>query len=329
MKVFLKVLLVLAATLLVTYFLGPKPADPKFDYTLKPLSIPLSALDSILAVKEKAFETKPNNESRIIWADSSKKEKTKYCLLYLHGFSASATEADPVHVRIAKKMGYNLYLPRLQSHGLKDTLHTFEDLTAENYFSSAKEAFAIAKLLGEKVILLSTSTGGTLSLMLAAQYPNDVAAQVLLSPNIEIFDDNAKVLNDHWGASIAKLIKGTDTLYSSRQDTLYKKYWNHRYSMQGAIALESLIESSMTAETFKKVTTPTCLMYYYKNEEEQDKVVKVTAMKSMMEQIASVKKEQYAIPNAGNHVIGSYIISKDYENVAAKAISFLEKVLAK
>ena len=39
---------------------------------------------------------KPDNQARIIWADSSKKEKTKIAFLYLHGFSASQAEGDPV-----------------------------------------------------------------------------------------------------------------------------------------------------------------------------------------------------------------------------------------
>jgi hypothetical protein len=42
------------------------------------------------------------------------------------------------------------------------------NLTADAYWESAKLAYAIGKQIGKKVILMSTSTGGTLALKLAA-----------------------------------------------------------------------------------------------------------------------------------------------------------------
>jgi alpha-beta hydrolase superfamily lysophospholipase len=50
----------------------------------------------------------------------------------------------------------------------------------------SSEVYAlIAKKLGKKVIIMSTSTGGTLSLQLAAAFP-EIAGLVMYSPNIEI-----------------------------------------------------------------------------------------------------------------------------------------------
>jgi esterase/lipase len=329
MKKFIKYFLIFAGIATIAYFLGPKPKSANYNYTLAPTSnISLTQLAANIAATEATFALKPNNQAQIIFADSVP-QKTKYCILYLHGFSASQTEGDPIHKNIAKAFGCNLYLARLYGHGLADTLHTFEDLTAENYFNSAKQAFEVATQLGQQVIIISTSTGGTLSLQLAAQYGSKIKAQILLSPNIEIFDNTAKILNNPWGAQIAKLVKGTDTLYSQRQDTTYQKYWNHRYSLKGAIALEELIETTMLPKTFKNITTPTCLLYYYKNQTEQDKVVKVSAMQTMFTQLATPAnlKEQHAIPNAGNHVIGSYVISNDVPTVEAKIKAFLQKIL--
>ena len=51
---------------------------------------------------------------------------------------------------------------------------------------------------------MGTSTGGTQALQLAAAYPNDVAALILMSPNIEINDPNAWILNNHWGLQLAQ-----------------------------------------------------------------------------------------------------------------------------
>jgi esterase/lipase len=328
MKKIIKGLLIAIGILTLLYFLGPKPMHPKFDLTLPTINLPIQSLDSFVAKQESGFALKPENEAQIIWVDSVK-QKTEYSILYLPGFTASQEEGDPIHTNIAKKFGCNLFLARLYGHGLKDTLHTFEDFTVDKYWNSAKEAFAIAKLLGNKVIIMSTSTGGTLSLNLAAEY-DGIAAQLMMSPNIAINDPNAWMLNNPWGRKIGKLVKGTDTLYSGRQDSIYKKYWYSRYSMNGAVELEELLESSMTNATFAKVKQPLCLLYYYKDEKNQDPVVKVSAMKIMFDKVATPTnlKQQFAIPNAGFHVMGSYLQSKDLVTVEEKFTSFIAKTLS-
>src|SRR5258708_7415518 len=87
---------------------------------------------------------------------------------------------------------------------------------AQHKLKSAKEALAIGRQLGNKVILMGTSTGGTFALQLAATYPDQVAALVLLSPNIAINDPNAWLLNNHWGLQIAHLVTGGNYIEEKR-----------------------------------------------------------------------------------------------------------------
>jgi esterase/lipase len=327
MKKFLQIILIAVVVLTVVYFLGPKPVHPKYDTTLPIFNIETKSADSLVAKQESNFVLKTENESRIVWADTSKK-KTKYSILYLPGFTASQEEGDPIHTNIAKQFKCNLFLARLYGHGIKDTFATFKDFTVDKYWESAKNAYAIAKLLGDQVIIMSTSTGGTLSLRLAAEY-NDIAAQVMLSPNIEINDPNAWLLNNPWGKQIASLVKGGNRFYSGRQDSLYRKYWYTSYHANGAVELQELIETSMTDNVFSKIDEPTCLLYYYKNEQEQDPVVKVSAMKKMFSKIATpaANKEQHAIPDAGHHVLGSYVESNDLKTVEEKIVAFMRKIV--
>jgi esterase/lipase len=160
---------------------------------------------------------------------------------------------------------------------------------------------------------MSTSTGGTLALKLAAEYP-DIAGLILLSPNIAINDFNAWMLNNHWGLQIARLVKG-NYIYAKDTTALYKQYWNQTYCIESTVQLEELLETTMKESTFKKVTQPTLLLYYYKDEDQQDQVVKVSAMKRMFLQLGTSDslKRQVAVPNAGDHVIGSYVKSKDLQ----------------
>ncbi len=317
---------IILLVLIVVYFSGPHPSTPKYDITLPAVPTDPLLLEQYIAGKEKVHTLKPDNEARIIWANDSVKEKTEYAVVYLHGFSASQEEGDPVHYQFAQKFGCNLFLSRLDGHGI-DTTEPLASFTADGVWNSAKEAYAIAKQLGHKIILLSTSTGGTLALKLAAEYPG-IAGLILLSPNIAINDPNAWLLNNRWGLQIARLVKGK---YNIAKDTtaIYAQYWNNKYRMEAAVQLEELLETTMKQSLFEKVKQPVLLLYYYQDEDNQDPVVKVSAMKRMFDQLGTPDslKKQVAVPHAGDHVIGSYIKSKDLQAVEEECEKFGEEVL--
>src|SRR5258708_6726183 len=266
--------LLIPVLLIVLYFAGPHPSRPVYSIEQPVVPSEPAALESYIQAGEALHRLKPDNAARIVWADSSRR-KTPYVLVYLHGFSASQGEGDPVHRDIAKKYGCNLYLSRLAEHGI-DTAEAMVNLTADNYWASAKEALAIGRQLGNKVILMGTSTGGTFALQLAATYPDQVAALVLLSPNIAINDPNAWLLNNHWGLQIAHLVTGGNYIEEKRDSgPLYRQYWYPKYRSEAVVALEELLETTMNKSTFEKVTQPVGLFYFYKDPVRQDSTVKV------------------------------------------------------
>jgi pimeloyl-ACP methyl ester carboxylesterase len=308
------------------YFLGPKPDKARFNADLPVVPEAPVDLETFIANNENRYKIKPDNEARIIWKDSMR-QKTGYSVVYLHGFSASQKEGDPVHRRFAKNFGCNLFLPRLADHGI-DTTESLFSFTADRVWNSAKEALAIGKRLGDKVVLISTSTGGTLALMLAAKYPQDVYALINLSPNIAINDPAAFILNDPWGLHIARLVFGgkyVETEYSEER----ARYWNGRYRLESVVELEELLESSMTAETFRSISQPSLTLYYYKNENEQDPEVSVSAIQDMHRVLATPDslKILKAMPNAGAHVLGSSLTSHDVEGVYNEIETFAQTKL--
>src|SRR5882762_7779038 len=307
------------------YFLGPEPDKPVWDQTLPVVPHEPLALERYIAANESRHKVKPDNEARIIWADSSKK-RTPYSVIYLHGFSASQGEGDPIHVKFAKEFGCNLFLARLADHGI-DTTEQLLYFTPDRWWASSKEALAIGRALGEKVIVMSTSTGGTMALILAAEYPQDVFALISMSPNIAINDSKAWIANNPWGLQIARLVFGGKSRVFPK-DSLVHLYWNDSYRLESVAQLQELLESKMNPETFEKVKCPSLTLYYYKNEKEQDPQVKVNAMLEMNKQLSTPSdlKEMIAIPNAGAHVLGSPLISKGVPSVEAEVEKFaLEK----
>jgi pimeloyl-ACP methyl ester carboxylesterase len=341
-RLLVRIVLIVLIALIVVYLLGPSPSTPVYSKEMPVVPAQPAALEAYISAREAQHKLKPDNEARIIWydpapsatgpapsANDSPHSKTEYALVYLHGFSASQAEGDPVHRYIAKKYGCNLYLARMAEHGI-DTVDAMVNLTADNYWESAKEALAIGRQLGKKVILMGTSTGGTLALQLAATYPDQVAALVLLSPNIAINDPNAWLLNNHWGLQIAHIVTGGNYIEEKRDfGPLYRQYWYPKYRTEAAVALEELLETTMKKSLFEKVTQPVGLFYFYKDPIRQDSTVKVSASLEMFDQLgtpASLKYKQ-AIPEAGTHVIGSGIRSHDVEGVEKAVVHFMSDIL--
>jgi len=309
------------------YFIGPQPAKPIFNQSIP--EIPdASQLETYIANQESKHKLKPDNQARIVWANDTLKSKTEYAIVYLHGFSASQEEGNPVHRNIAQKFGCNLYLSRLAQHGI-DTTEQLLGLTADDYWESAKQALFFGKKLGNKVILMGTSTGASQAMQLAATYPNDVGGLVLYSPNIEINNPNAWLLNNPWGLQIARLVIGSDYLTPKDTTKVYAKYWNTPYRLEATVSLQEMIESSMTTETFNKVQQPVLMLYYFKDKNHQDEIVKVDAMEKMFEQLGTpkTKKIKHPIPNAGDHVLCSPIKSCAVNEVENYTEQFFKQVL--
>ena len=329
MKIFkklLKGLVVVFVLMVLVYFVGPKVEKPDLSTSLPAVPSNLMALEEMILNKEKNTPNiKKDNESRIVWYDSIP-QKTEYSIVYLHGWSASQGEGSPLHKQTAKRYGCNLYLPRLAGHGLQEE-EPMLNLTANDLIDSAKEAIAVGKQLGKKVILMATSTGGTLALHLAGG-DEDIAGLILYSPNIEIYDTNAKVLSGPWGLQLARMVKQGD-YHEFEANAMKQKYWTHKYRVEALTHLQALVDNTMREETFKEVTQPVFMGYFFKNDSIQDKVVSVPAMLSMFDQLGtpSQLKRKVAFPNVGDHVIASSITSKDLESVQNSTYQFLERAL--
>ena len=99
--------------------------------------------------------------------------------------------------------------------------------------------------------------------------------------------------------------------------------------MKAVEQLVVLMENTMSPETFSKVDAPFFLGYYYKDEENQDKVVSVPAMLEMYEQLGTAddKKRKIAFPDAGDHVLANPHKSKSYGKVKEESFRFVEEIM--
>ena len=326
----MKKILVVLILVVGAYFVGPKPEAPVLTPSASWTDIPdsVSQLDAYIVAKESKTVLKPGNEARIVWADTAQPKKTKIVFMYVHGFSASPMEGDPLHREVAKKFGANLLLARVAGHGVPDSDSTFAKVTADEYYQSVENYYAIAKKLGDEVVVLGTSFGGAMSLILAANHP-EIKALMLYGPCIAIKDPNATLLDNPWGLQMAHLITGSDYRDIPVMAPGHAENWSLHYRLEGVVAVQNLLTHAMTKEVFEKVKIPVFMGYYYKDEEHQDNVVSVDAMKVMFEQLgtpAGLKKSE-AFPNSGNHVITSNLLGKLTDKPIASSEAFLRDVV--
>lgn len=326
----LKFILWVAAILVVlgiVYLSGPKVPEAHLTSVLPTVSNDLTELEAEVNQAERAVPLlKPDNEARIIWADDSTKRKTTYSVVYIHGFGASWAEGDPVHRDLAKKYGANLYLARMHDAGIADT-NAFDDLTPANFLAGAKRALAIGKALGDSVIVIGTSAGGLLSVYLAATHP-EIKGLVLYSPCMAIANPALKLVTRPWGQQILHNVMGT---HNMGKDTIAEqaKYWLQGYHTNGLTTLQLMVDAIARPEIYKEIRMPVFVGYYYKNEEEQDKVVSVKAIREMYEGLGTPagQKQEMAFPESGDHVIASRLRSKDVKSVYEATDRFFQEKL--
>jgi len=321
------ILLTIIGILCITYFTGPKIPTPEYPEDLPVYPYNLQQLKDKITTSEATFHTRIDNQARIIWYDSVPK-KTEYSIIYLHGFAGSYQDGYPVNVNIADTLHANIYLARWAGHGLKPP-YSLNNFTPDNSWTSAKEALAIGKRIGKKVIIMSTSTGGTLALKLAATYPESVYAMINMSPNVEDDMPGTFLLNSHWGYEIANLISLGDNKKIEHEQKIARHYWDTIYPSKALVDLQVLVGTTMTPETFKKITTPVLTLFYIKNAFEKDEHVEVSEYPEVYDKLSTSgsKKKLVALKTPETHFVGSEIKSKDTEIVEVEIVKFLEENL--
>ena len=287
----------------------------------------LIELDQLITDSERAVgNIKRDNEARIVWFDD-KPVKTSFSIVYLHGFTASQGEGYPIHRDIARRYGCNLYLSRLYGHGIdKDA---FRDMTMDKLIDSALFAYSVGRKIGENVILMGTSTGASLAILIASLY-REVKGIIAYSPLIDFHEIKARLIRSpYFRFLLTQLIRFKYIHKSNNITPEEEQYWYTDYHINGLIALNKFIQTYMQTKTYQKVTQPFFLGYYYRDKKEQDPTVSVKKMMSMYQQLGTSadRKKMINFRNANAHVIGSQYTSGSYYEVRSETINFIEEIL--
>jgi len=133
-------------------------------------------------------------------------------VLLLHGLTGSPTELGYLAYNLRHRGGHSVHCPRLVNHG--QPLGVLARTTWRQLYGSAREAFLEARSAARAkrvpLVVGGLSLGAILSLMLAAEYPDDVAGAACLSPTL--FYDGWNV---PWYHKLIPLVNYTPLKYFS------------------------------------------------------------------------------------------------------------------
>ena len=285
-------------------------------------------LDQWLAEREQAVESRSplieGTQKRIHWFGGRSGSRTRYSIVYLHGFSATRQETAPVAQMVADDLGANLFETRLAGHGLQLTASTgpLVGVRAEDWLDDAAEALAIGQELGEEIIVMGTSTGATLALAMA-NHPAiaDVCCLVLVSPNFATRDSNSELLTWPGGLQLAHLLYGEKRSWTT-SNQLQGHYWATSYPMAALVEVMRLVKF---VRTLLPMELEQSVLVFYSLD---DRVVDPARIEAAFEQIHTTRSELIRLDESGDpshHVLAGDIMSPvNNELVAETIIRFVQ-----
>lgn len=248
----------------------------------------------------------PGAEKEVIWFDQPG-AKTRYAVIYIHGFSATKQEIRPVPDNLATEIGANLYFTRLTGHGRG--AEAMGQATVNDWLNDMAEAIAIGEAIGEEVIVVSTSTGGTIS-AIAAVDPDqmkNVAGIAFVSPNFAINSPVAGILTAPFGEVVLPLIFGKRRSFEPLNEG-QAKWWTTEYPSSAVFPLAAAVATAVGLPYQEAVFTPAFFAY-----SPEDTVVRAEATRKIAEIWPAQKEIWEMAPLEGDdpaaHVIAGDIMS--------------------
>ncbi|MEM9796968.1 MAG: alpha/beta fold hydrolase [Pseudomonadota bacterium] len=301
----LLILLGLAVVLVLAWWFAPRePVDVRVDPVV--LS---DDLDGYLAAREATVpDLKPEAAKTILWAGASG-ARTDIAIVYLHGFSATSAEIRPVPNAVAEALGANLYFARLAGHG-RDGAAMAEPV-AGNWVADLAEAMAIGRQLGDRVVVMGTSTGGTLAGMLAADpaladLREGLAGVIFVSPNFRLANPMARLLSWPYARVWVPWVAG-ETRSFTPQNPGHARSWTTEYPTVATVPLQALIDRTAGLD-FGAAAVP-ALFWFSPDDAVVDARVTETVAAAWGGPVEVVRVEVEAGDDPARHVIAGDILS--------------------
>ena len=215
--------------------------------------------------------------------------------------------------------GPGVFETRLTGHG--HTQQPMAGATAESWIDDAATALAIGEALGDRLVVLSTSTGGTLSLaMLGKPAMANVDTLAMISPNLMPADPAARWLTRPLGPLLARLMVGETRSWTAHNER-QARYWTTTYPTAAVVEVMRLVDR---AEARLPATIDHKLIMFVSP---ADRVVSAAAARAAFDAIEAPAKRWVDVPESGdpsNHVLAGDILAPERtREVADRIVEFV------
>jgi esterase/lipase len=297
--------------------LGPKNSfGPNVPSRIPGVPTDLQKLDEWLAQQEASVpHLRSETAKEVVWA-SGRPIKTKWSVVYIHGFSASKLETAPLSAEVGKALGANVFYTRLSGHGQSGL--ELGEASVQDWLADIYEAVDIGKLIGEQVLVISCSTGSTLATWFAvSDRASDVYAHVFISPNFGPKDKRAEMINWPWGHQLAFAIQGP-TRGELSKDPRQNMGWTTVYPTEALFPMMALTKEVRESE-LSKFKQPVLVFF-----SQDDQVVEPEEIKTAFNAFGSSSKKLVKVDyslSTNQHVLAGNVYDPNAVAPMVKEIS--------
>jgi esterase/lipase len=262
--------------------MGPALPTPRAALAKDPLALEAWLKDS----ETRVAHLRAGTEKEIVWA-SAQHTRTAWSVVYIHGFSATKLETAPLTSELATALHANVFYTRLSGHGQASA--DLGQARVQDWMADVNEAVAIGHQLGDRVLVISCSTGSTLATWFGmSEHANDVAAHVFISPNFGPKDKRAEMINWPWGQQIAFAIQGP-TRGQLSADPRQNQAWTTVYPTQALFPMMALTRKVRDSD-LSQFQQPVLVFYSQK-----DHVVDPVLIQQAFKALGSKTKELFEV----------------------------------
>ena len=276
--------------------------------------IDIKDIDNFLESQEKMVRAlRPGTEKKVLWSQGNG-IKSKTSIVFIHGFSASRVEIDPVVDLIAAELNANIYFTRLRGHGQDGK--ALGETTYEQLLDDTIEAIKFGKCIGDKVVLIGCSTGCSL-IHIALGQDHDIKAAIYISPNFGPKPIKGQALRIPGAKFLVPLVFGQEHSFVAINDE-YDTCWTTRYPTKALFTIKTTVLASHQVD-HQAIKVP--IMMWFSDE---DKVVNA----KWTRRISSMMGDNVTLYNPSltdqddpsHHVIIGDILSPSQTPAAVKKI---------
>jgi esterase/lipase len=280
---------------------------------------PIEELDAWLADRESRAGVKPGCEAGIVWAAG--KSRTPVSVVYFHGYTASRGEMYPVADRMAAALGANLYYPRWSGHALREDGHGAVSL--KDWQRDAREAWAIAQALGERVVILACSMGAALATwLILGPHRALPAASVLISPALKPLPPALEYLRFPGREWLRRRVIG-ETVAFQDPTPVVQRFWDFQHSSRSLVPLMELV-GLVRGLRFQRWPTPALVVH-----DDNDSTVDQRPTVKYFGRSPRVRLAQWTeAAGDSNHVLaGDAVAPHGTDRMTELAVGFLKTAL--